>query len=71
MTNPSVLFEVLSPGTEDCVVIAQDRRHIELWQRREDRSWSHRIREAGDTTDLAPIRCQVTVDELYADAGIT
>jgi Uma2 family endonuclease len=86
--NPSVLFEVLSPGTEDYdkgekrehyqqiaslqayVVVAQDRRHVELWERRDDRSWSHRVLGHGDTMDLELIRCRVAVDELYAEAGI-
>jgi Uma2 family endonuclease len=89
VTNPSVLFEVLSPGTEDYdrgekrehyqqiaslrayVVVAQDRRHVEIWQRRDERSWSHRVFGAGDTIDLESIRCRVTVDELYAEAGIS
>jgi Uma2 family endonuclease len=88
-TNPSVLFEVLSPGTEHYdrgekrehyqqiaslqayVVVAQDRRHVELWQRRDDRLWSHRVLGPGDAIDLEFIRCRVTVDELYAEAGIS
>lgn len=85
--NPSVLFEVLSAGTEDYdrgdkrehyqqitslhtyVVVAQDHRRVERWQRRDDGSWAHRVLTPGDTIDLAPIRCQVTVDELYAEAA--
>src|ERR1041384_6431061 len=83
VTNPSVVFEVLSPGTEDYdrgekreqyqqiaslrayVVIAQDRRRVELWQRRDDRSWSHRILVAGETIDLEPVHCRITVDATY------
>ena len=88
VTNPRVLFEVLSPGTEDYdrgekrehyeqiasleayVAIAQDRRHVEIWQRRDDRSWSHRVLGPGDTIELDVIRCRVTVGELYAEAGL-
>lgn len=88
VTNPSVLFEVLSPGTEDYdrgekrehyqqiaslqayVVIAQDRRHVELWQRRDNRSWAHHVLGQRDTIELEPIRCRMGVDELYVEAGI-
>ncbi len=88
VTNPIVLFEVLSPGTEDYdrgekrehyqrieslqayVVLAQDRRHVELWQRCADRSWSHRVFGQRGTVDLVAIRCRLAVDELYAEAGL-
>jgi Uma2 family endonuclease len=88
VTNPSVLFEVLSPGTEDYdrgekrehyqqiaslhmyVVVAQDRRQVELWQRRPDGPWSPRVLGPGDTLDLELIGCRVAVDELYAEAGL-
>jgi Uma2 family endonuclease len=52
------------------VVVAQDRRHVELWQRRADHSWSHHVFGPGDMIDLEVIRCRLTIDELYAEAGI-
>ncbi|MEO7733530.1 MAG: Uma2 family endonuclease [Kofleriaceae bacterium] len=88
VTNPRVVFEVLSPGTEDYdrgekrehyqqitsldayVVIAQDRRRIELWRRRVDRSWSHRVLGPGEALELEMIDCRVPVDELYGEAGL-
>jgi Uma2 family endonuclease len=88
VTNPSVLFEVLSRGTEDYdrgkkrehyqqiaslhtyVVIAQDLRHVEIWQRRDERTWDHRVLGAGDAIDLAPLDCRVPVSELYDAAGV-
>lgn len=88
VTNPRVVFEVLSPGTEDYdrgekrehyqqitsldayVVIAQDRRRIELWHRGGDRSWSHRVLGPKETLELEMIDCRVPVDELYGEAGL-
>lgn len=87
ITNPAVLFEVLSPGTEDYdrgekrehyqqiaslqayVVISQDRRQLEVWQRGDAGAWSHRVLGPGDALDL-PIGCGLTVDELYREAGV-
>lgn len=88
VTNPSVVFEVLSPGTEDYdrgekrehyqqiaslrayVVVAQDRRQVEVWERGVDRPWAHRVLGPGDVIELEAIGAGVAVDELYAEAGV-
>lgn len=87
VTNPAILFEVLSSATETYdrgekrehyqqipslrtyVVLAQDRPHIEVWQRTED-EWSHATYGRGDTVPLPDVGCELVVDSLYADAGI-
>lgn len=86
--NPAVIFEVLSPGTEDYdrgekrehyqqieslrsyVVLAQDRRHAEMWQRQAGGGWSHEVFEAGQSLPIIPIAGTLSIDELYAEAGL-
>ena len=88
VTNPTVLFEVLSPSTEDYdlgekrdnyqqiaslsayVVVAQDRRSIEMWRRDDGGAWSHALLAAGQTVDLPAVRARFSVDELYETAGL-
>lgn len=85
--NPTVVIEVLSPGTEAydrnekrgfyqqlaslraCVLVAQDRRRVELWSRAGD-GWTHAVFGAGATVPLAAIGAALDVDELYAIAGV-
>jgi len=87
VTNPTVLFEVLSPGTaeydlgekrehyqqisslREYVAFAQDARRAEVWCRGEA-GWSHVVLVAGQTVELRSIGCRVSVDALYADAGL-
>lgn len=86
VTNPVVVFEVLSPSSERYdreqkrlyyqqigslqayVVIAQDRRRVELW-RREGQEWSHSIHEPGAAVPLSNLDYRLDVDELYDAAG--
>jgi Uma2 family endonuclease len=88
VTNPRVVVEVLSPGTEDYdreekrlayqtleslreyVLVAQDRRRIEVWVR-SDEGWTSSTHDAGDTVRLPSIDLTFDVDELYAIAGIS
>lgn len=88
ITNPTVVFEVLSPSSEEYdrgdkrqhyqrleslkayVLVAQDRRRVELFARQPDGSWSHGVHGPGQRLELAAIGCTLDVDELYASAGV-
>lgn len=88
VTNPTLIVEVLSPGTEeydrgekreqyqqlaslrDYVLIAQNRRRVELFTRTASGEWQHRVHVGGETVVLPSIDCRVDVDELYAAAGL-
>lgn len=52
------------------VLIAQDRRRVEVWRRGDD-GWTHAAYGAGGSVPLRSIDYVLSVDELYAAAGIT
>ena len=52
------------------VLVAQDRRRVEVWQRR-DTEWHHTIHEPGSRASLPSIGFELDVDELYDTAGLT
>jgi Uma2 family endonuclease len=54
------------------VLIAQDRRQIELWQRDHEggEAWTHTIYEPGTAAPLLSIDYALDVDELYDAAGV-
>jgi len=51
------------------VLVAQDRRRVEVWRRRGE-GWEHTTFEAGAKALLASIDYQLDVDELYDAAGV-
>jgi Uma2 family endonuclease len=53
------------------VLVAQDRRRVEVWFRDEAGAWQSRVHESGDDVDLPSLHLRVAVDELYELAGIT
>jgi Uma2 family endonuclease len=57
------------PSLRECVLVAHDRRRIEVWRREADDGWSHAVAEAG-TVDLASIGCRLEVESLYGRAGV-
>lgn len=85
--NPAVVFEVLSPTTEDYdrgekrehyqqiealreyVLVSQSGRRVEVWTRG-DAGWSYVDRGAGETVELASSGVALSVDDLYAEAGL-
>jgi Uma2 family endonuclease len=87
VTNPRIVVEVLSPGTErydreqkrlyyqqlaslsEYVLVAQDRRQVEVWQR-DGEGWTHRVHRGGELAPLPSIRFALDVDELYVTAGL-
>jgi Uma2 family endonuclease len=88
VTNPTVIVEVQSPGTEeydrgdkrehyqqlaslrDHVLVAQDRRRVEVFARTTNGEWQHHVHVAGEAVVLASIECRFDVDELYTAAGL-
>ncbi len=88
VTNPSIIVEVLSPGTSDYdrgekrehdqqivslrdyVLVAQDRREVEVFART-DAGWVHEIHRGGDMVTLTAAAVRFTVDELYDAAGLS
>ena len=52
------------------VLVAQDRRRVEVWQRSADAGWTHTVHEAGSRAPLRSIAYELDVDELYDTAGI-
>jgi len=51
---------------DDIVLIAHDRRRIEVWHR-EDGTWSLDVAHGGQSAQLASIDCALAVDEVYAN----
>ena len=51
------------------VLVAQDRRRIEVW-RREGDGWVHEVFEAGSRVRLPSVDYRFGVDELYDAAGV-
>lgn len=51
------------------VLVAQDRRRVEVWRREGDR-WVHEVHEAGAVARLPSIELALDVDELYEIAGV-
>lgn len=47
------------------VLVAQDRRRVEVWQRSDDASWTHAVYESGARAPLPSIAFALDVDELY------
>lgn len=57
------------PSLGEYVLVAQDRREVEVW-RREEGEWRARTYRAGERAELASIALQLDVDRLYAIAGV-
>lgn len=51
------------------VLVAQDRRQVEVWQRDGD-GWAASVYHSGERAALPSIRCDLDVDELYVTAGL-
>jgi Uma2 family endonuclease len=53
------------------VLVAQDKREIEVYARPTGGIWQRSIHQATETVELAPIGICFTVDELYNAAGVS
>jgi Uma2 family endonuclease len=51
------------------VLVAQGARHVEVWTRTAT-GWSHAEHGAGESIELVSLGISVTVDEIYAEAGL-
>lgn len=47
------------------VLVAQDRRRVEVWQRSADGGWIHTIHDSGTRAPLPSINYELDIDELY------
>jgi len=63
------LYYQTIPSLREYVVVAQDRRRVEVWRREAD-EWVHAVHVAGETARLPSIDLELPVDELYATAGV-
>jgi hypothetical protein len=59
---------VLSPRTEEYVLVAHDRRAIEVWTRGEGDIWTQSIHGPGTRAPLDSIGVHIDVDMAYDDA---
>lgn len=57
------------PSLAEYVIVAQDRRRIEVW-RREGGEWVRAVHDAGSRATLTSIGLELSVDELYAAASL-
>jgi Uma2 family endonuclease len=63
------LYYQLLPSLREYVLVAQDRRSIEVWRRDGD-AWIHSIHQAGAKVALPSIGVELEVDEIYELAGV-
>jgi Uma2 family endonuclease len=54
----------------DYVLVAQNRRRVEVFTRTAAGDWQHHVHVAGEAVSLPSIDCRFDVDELYAAAGL-
>jgi Uma2 family endonuclease len=62
------LYQLL-PSLQEYVLVAQDRRRVEVWRRNGD-DWSYTVHDAGTKAALPSIDLEIDVDELYRLAGV-
>jgi Uma2 family endonuclease len=55
------------PSLEEVVLVAHDRREVEVVRRESDGSWSRHVAGDGQTVVLASLGCEITVAEIYED----
>jgi Uma2 family endonuclease len=57
----------LIPSLAEVVLVAHDRREVEVVRREADGSWSQRIAKEGERVTLTSLECELPVDEIYRD----
>jgi Uma2 family endonuclease len=55
------------PSLVEVLLVAYDRREIEIVRREQDGSWSRHIAAAGGRVRLVSLGCELAVDEIYFD----
>jgi Uma2 family endonuclease len=86
--QPSLVVEVLSPGTEstdrrekmlayrtlsslrEYVLIAADKRQVEIYRRDENDEWQLAVTNDGEFLSLESVACRLTLDEIYEDVRL-
>jgi Uma2 family endonuclease len=51
----------------EVVLVAHDRREVEIVRREDDGSWSRHIARAGDSLELTSVGCALSVADIYRD----
>jgi Uma2 family endonuclease len=57
----------LIPSVREVMLVAHDRREIEIVRRESDGSWSRHVAGEGESARLASIGCELPVAEVYED----
>lgn len=55
------------PSLEEVMLVAHDRREVEIVRREADGSWSRHIARDGDAARLLSVDCELQVAEIYRD----
>lgn len=63
------LYHQQLDSLQEYVLVAQDRRRVEVWRRDGD-PWVHTAHDSGATATLRSIGYELDVDELYDAAGV-
>jgi hypothetical protein len=53
------------PALAEIVLVAHDRREVEVVRREVDGSWSRHIARATETVKLTSVGCELPVSEIY------
>jgi Uma2 family endonuclease len=59
----------LIPTLRACLLVAHERREIEIWSRDDGGPWRRALCAAGQSVELAAIEGRLDVDAIYADAA--
>ncbi len=57
------------PTLRACLLVAHDRRELELWSRDDDGAWARALVGIGERLELVAVGVCLDVDALYADAA--
>ena len=55
------------PSLAEVLLVAHDRREVEIVRRENDGSWSRHIARDGESAKLASLGCEIEVAEIYRD----
>ena len=55
------------PSLKEYVLVSQDEPCIEVFRRQDDGSWPSTVARAGERVNLGSIKCEVSVDAVYAE----
>ena len=55
------------PSLREVLLVAHDRREIEIVRREKDGSWSRSIATAGQLAHVVSLGCEIPVDDVYDD----